>query len=172
LGGKIGLALHAAKIYPDAKKALLAQGWKPDMLEHLPVTQAALMFEIHNYDRIYDDMIKWYGVPYPQARVGMDQALMVLKHPQSDASVGTTLARLLLPAVEKVMFSGARLDRRIAALRCIEALRLHAAEKEAWPEKLDEVKVVPIPLDPVTGKPFGYRAEGDRFTLTAPPPGN
>jgi hypothetical protein len=29
---------------------------------------------------------------------------------------------------------------------------------------------VPVPDDPVTGKPFRYRVNGDRATLHAPPP--
>jgi hypothetical protein len=78
----------------------------------------------------------------------------------------------MVPAMEKVMFAGARLDRKIAALRCVEALRLHAAAKGGWPEKLEDVTEVPIPDDPVTGKPYRYRAEGDRFILSAPAPAN
>ena len=45
------------------------------------------------------------------------------------ASTGTTLAALLLPAIRKVQFATARTDRRIAALRCVEADRLHAAAR-------------------------------------------
>jgi hypothetical protein len=70
------------------------------------------------------------------------------------------------------MFTALRLDRRIAALRCVEALRMYAADKGRWPAKLDDVTAVPIPLDPATGKPFDYRVEGDTFTLSADPPEN
>ena len=39
------------------------------------------------------------------------------------------------------------------------------------PEKLSDVKVVPVPDDPGTGRPFEYRREGDRATLTSRIPG-
>ena len=44
---------------------------------------------------------------------------------------------------------------------------LHAARHGGkLPAKLDDV-VVRLPADPFTGKPFDYRAEGNRATLTA-----
>jgi hypothetical protein len=67
---------------------------------------------------------------------------------------------------------GAGLDRRIAALRTIEAVRLHLTEKGKLPEKLDDITVVPVPTDPLTGKPFEYRRDGAaaRLIVSAPPP--
>ena len=61
----------------------------------------------------------------------------------------------------------ARLDRRVAALRVVEALRLHAGATGRWPNSLGDVKVVPIPHDPTSGQPFEYRLDGDAATLTA-----
>ena len=64
-----------------------------------------------------------------------------------------------------------RLQRQVDALRCIEALRLYAAaHKGKLPARLDDITVVPIPTDPVTSKPFGYRTAGDTAMLSAPPP--
>lgn len=46
-------------------------------------------------------------------------------------------------------------DRRVAALRTIEALRLHAVSHDGkLPESLGHVTEVPIPDDPATGKPL------------------
>jgi hypothetical protein len=62
-----------------------------------------------------------------------------------------------------------RLDRRVAALRAVEALRLHAAAHDGrLPNSLDPVKAVPVPDDPMTGKPFPYRREGESAVLTGP----
>ena len=48
---------------------------------------------------------------------------------------------------------------------------MHAAAKDgSLPESLDEIKLVPIPLDPVTGKPFSYTKAGETATLSGPPP--
>src|SRR5207244_3307958 len=38
-GARACLAAYAVKIYPEAKKALMANGWKPEVIEKMPVTQ-------------------------------------------------------------------------------------------------------------------------------------
>ena len=82
-------------------------------------------------------------------------------------------ARLFLgfiPAMFNVYAASVRLDRHIAALRCIEAIRLHAAANGGkLPAKLSDIKAVPVPTDPATGRPFVYRVQGDRVTLRDPP---
>ena len=61
----------------------------------------------------------------------------------------------------------ARLDRRVAALRVVEAIRMYAAAHGGeLPDSLDRITEVPVPLDPVTGKPFGYHLEGGRAELS------
>jgi hypothetical protein len=45
-------------------------------------------------------------------------------------------------------------------------LRIYAAAHEGrLPDKLDDVKEVPIPNDPGTGKPFEYSREGETATV-------
>jgi hypothetical protein len=69
----------------------------------------------------------------------------------------------------KCLGAQARLDRRVAALRVVEAIRMYAATKGgALPESLDNITDVPVPLDPVTGKPFGYHLEGGRAQVSGP----
>jgi hypothetical protein len=79
----------------------------------------------------------------------------------------------LLPNLSRMYFHQTRLDRRVAALQCVEAIRMYAAEHEGkLPASLAEVTDVPVPIDPVTGKEFGYQVEGGTFTLDSPaPPG-
>ena len=43
----------------------------------------------------------------------------------------------------------------------------HRGLKGGLPESLADVSV-PVLGDPFTGKPFGYKADGATFTLTAP----
>ena len=60
----------------------------------------------------------------------------------------------------------------MATLQCIEAIRLYMASHDGrLPGSLDEITEVPIPLNPMTGKPFPYRLEGDKAILDsfAPP---
>ena len=76
-----------------------------------------------------------------------------------------------LPAIQKVVAASVRLERRVAALRCVEAVRLYAAGHEGkLPATLDAIPEVSIPIDPMTGKAFTYRVSGDRATLSAPAP--
>ena len=64
-----------------------------------------------------------------------------------------------------------KLDRKIAALRCIEGIRLYAAGHDGrLPAGLDSITEVPIPPNPLTGKPFGYTVDGNTATLEAAAP--
>ena len=72
-----------------------------------------------------------------------------------------TFAEILAPLLNRPAAAEPRLDRRIAALRLIEGLRLHAASHGGkLPASLDEVQEVTLPHDPATGKAFDYKLEG------------
>jgi hypothetical protein len=78
-----------------------------------------------------------------------------------------------LPAISKVYATTGRLDRRIAALRCVEAVRLYAAAHNGkLPAALSDITDVPVPNDPMTGKSFEYKVDGNKASLSAStPPG-
>jgi hypothetical protein len=81
------------------------------------------------------------------------------------------IAVLFLPAIRRAWAAHARIDRRIAALRCVEAVRLYAAAHGGrLPPTLAAVQEVPVPPDPYTGKPFAYRLANGVATLEGPPP--
>ncbi len=64
--------------------------------------------------------------------------------------------------------SSVRFDRRVAALRVVEAVRHYAATHDGQlPQKLAQITETPIPHDPFTGKPFEYNAEPDSFSISA-----
>jgi hypothetical protein len=64
-------------------------------------------------------------------------------------------------------------DRQIAALRCVEAIRLYAAAHDGkLPAKLADITEVPVPVDPVNGKEFDYKLKEGKATLYGPPPGD
>ncbi len=76
-------------------------------------------------------------------------------------------------AIQSTLYAEARLERRIAMLRTIEAIRLHAAANDGkLPESLDAIKEVPIPLDPATNAPFPFSREGDVAVLKTPQAGS
>ena|GEM_PF-403355 len=59
-----------------------------------------------------------------------------------------------------------RVDQHIAALRCVELVRLHAARRGTLPDSLGQITGVTIPTDPVIGKKFAYRRDRQRAFLT------
>jgi hypothetical protein len=168
------LLLRLASRHEAAKKALIDEGRPKELVDAMPHLQVALLVSLRQYDRTFDEMLKWQGLPYGEARAGMEKMDKRLKEAADDKDApAIPLARLLLPAVQKVVAARARTDRRIAALRCVEAVRLYAAAHDGkLPASLDDLKDTPVPDDPVTGKPFGYRVVGDRaFFSSTPFPG-
>jgi len=66
----------------------------------------------------------------------------------------------LMPHVREAKRTQARIEQRIAILRCVEALRLYAAAHDGkLPERLADIDV-PLPADPFTSKPFTYKLDG------------
>lgn len=162
-----------AKAYPEAKRYMLSQGLAAETVEAMPRIQVVFLFSLAEYDRLFDEMLKWQGVPYWQARAGLDKAERAMKEERVKEGQleSLPLAGLFLPAVHKVFFATTRIDRRIAALRTIEAIRLYAASHEGkLPAALSEITEAPIPIDPVTGKDFDYKLEEGKAVLAAPPP--
>lgn len=157
------------RAYPEAKKALIAEGRKPDEVEALPTLQVVLIHALHQYQRLQDDLFKWYGLPYWEALPHLEQAVKQLRIPRRRLEAFPFFDAL--PAIQKVVVAAVRPERRIAALRCVEAIRLYAAAHDGkLPETLDAINEVLIPIDRMTGKSFTYRVSGDRATLSAPPP--
>ena len=79
------------------------------------------------------------------------------------------LYSLLLPAMNSARVAEVRLDRQMAALQCVEAIRLYAGTHDgALPESLEAMVDSPAPVDPVTGEPFSYEVEGKTARLSAP----
>ena len=48
---------------------------------------------------------------------------------------------------------------------------MYAARNGRWPAKLDDVKDVPVPTDPLTGKAFDYKVrDRNHATVSTPAP--
>ncbi|KPK80502.1 MAG: hypothetical protein AMJ81_12000 [Phycisphaerae bacterium SM23_33] len=158
-------------MYPRAKRFLIAQGSKPAEVEAMPVQQVIGAYCLDVYEQNRDEIFKWFNVPYWQAGDGMERSAVVLQEATKRHKGNPFLA--LLPSLSRAYFLTTKLDRKIAALRCIEAVRMHAAAHGGQPPaELSEIQLVPIPADPITGKGFGYKVVGDTVMLEAPaPPG-
>jgi hypothetical protein len=157
--------------HETAKRALVAAGRPKEVVEKMPHVQVAILHALFQYDRELDEVVKWVDAPYWESRPGLQEALArQRKIERAPDAAALPFARYLLPAHQKVFASQARLERRIAALRAVEALRLYAAAHDGKaPAALAEIKDVPVPPDPVTGQPFDYTASGDKLTLSGAP---
>jgi hypothetical protein len=148
-----------------------SQGLSADKVEAMPPAQVLLLSMMGTYQEDRDDWYRASYLPYPQARPAFDESMKRLH--EATNSEGHIPARLLLPALNKVISHQNGLERRLAALRVIEALRIYsAAHAGQLPEKLGDVTEVPIPDDPGTGRPFEYQCKGDTATLTSQIPGD
>ncbi len=144
--------------YSDAKEYLASKGYSQELIEALPAAQAVLIYQKQEYQEILDDMFKWFLLPYNQAQPHLQQGEQRLNDHLSTKGIKVNLFCTLLPALARIGVLQARLDRNIALLRTVEAIRMFAADHSGQlPGSLAEINSVPIPADPMTGKDFIYR---------------
>jgi len=74
--------------------------------------------------------------------------------------------KILKPAHDRILKQMNYIDRKIAVLQCIEAIRLYAGTHDGiFPEKLSDVTDYEIPNDPVTKKSFSFKSTGSEAVL-------
>ena len=114
---------------------------------------------------LWDDLFKASYLSPLEARPRLAAAV---KRIQAARTVPLALFLSMIPSVDTAMMAQLQLDRQIAALRVVEALRLHAAAHNGiLPATLDQITDVPVPVDPATGEPFIYRADDGAAILHA-----
>jgi hypothetical protein len=168
------MTARALVAYPHAKSRLIAQGMDPARVEQMPVGQVIAIYSEQICDKISHEYEKLWYLPFSEMRSASAKvkAKLDAAHPLSggpDREV-IPLMTLLLPALESVRDAQVRLEREIASLRVIEALRIYAAAHDhQLPAKLADITEVPIPPNPATGQPFVYRLENNTAILELPP---
>jgi hypothetical protein len=135
-----------------ARRRLVEAGSPPKRVEQFPPLQVILLDEKREYEVQRDERMKLLALPLWQIQ-------------DCDGSEGGEPGRAglladLLPQIVKIRRTQGALERQIALLRHVEALRLYAAGHDGkLPAKLADIPV-PLPDDPFTGKPFVYAMEG------------
>lgn len=160
-----------AAAYPIAKDWLLKDGFDPARLESMPVCQVVAIHSRRVLREMADEMLKGMNLPAPlrNAHFSKIDALMT-----EESKFGgrwyepLPIGRHLMPAVGQAFLSQARLEEESAALRTLEAIRAHLAATGALPEKLEDIKVVPLPTSLATGLPFSYQRTATGATLIVP----
>ena len=152
-----------AKHVAAARERIVEYGLVADRVALFPPEQVVLLDERRDYEVRRDDDMKLMPLPTWEyfARVKKDRPKPT-----------PLLFDLFLPGIQKVRQAQGRLEQRMALLRCVEAIRMHAAENGGkLPSKLDDIALA-LPVDPFTGKSFRYALEGEAAHLRGtPPPG-
>jgi len=158
----------SVRLYPAARQWLIDSGMTAEAVDKLPVAQVIAIHKIESFNRLRDNVFKWMYLPVWQQQPGARKADLDIRR-SSETLEGFPLAEVL-PAIQMSTTAGARLDRRIASLAAVNALRMHAAANGGkLPATLAEITVAPVLEDPTTGQPFGYSVNGATATLTSPP---
>ncbi len=154
-----------AEFVGPARANLRAGGRPASEVAAMSDDEAVGRYLLLEYRSASDRTWRSFTLPFPQAARPLGRADAVVGTPDRPASPFTfgssRLARYTL----------AKADEQLAALRVIEALRDHAARHGGRPPaSLDDVAGLPVPPDPVTGRPFAYHADGATATLDLPAP--
>ncbi len=166
---RLGMAAIVAKVYPGARLGLIAEGRPEAEVDAMPTVQVAVLYSIQQYYRQRDNMYKWTELPYWQSYQGFETAADQLQACIKADNPLLAMFSLLLPAINSARMAEVRLDRQLAALQCIEAIRLYANGHDGTlPPDLEAITESPPPIDPSTNQPFEYLVDGDTATLSAP----
>jgi hypothetical protein len=141
-----------------ARKRLVKYGLSEEKVRQFPATQVALLDAKTTYEILRDESLRAGLLPFWEAKPLLEAAK--LKAKKTPSPFAEYEGRILGARTHQ-----ARFDRHFAILRCIEALRIYAAENDGkLPEKLADIKL-PLPLDPYSGKAFLYSRDGDTAIL-------
>ena len=136
-----------------------------DIVDVMPAAQVVLTNTLRSFEELRDEAFQWFFVPYVEGVEGIEAMSAELDAKDvagDDINSAQRLAKIFLPFVRGVRIAEVRSQRDIAVLRMIEALRIYGADHDGrLPETLADMMEVPLPVDPMTGKPFGFRREGE-----------
>jgi hypothetical protein len=146
-----------------ARQRLVKYGLADHLIQQFPPLQIVLLDGKIGHEVNLDEVSLAITLPYWQAEPLLAKTRDSVKIPFFQSFVAATY---------KVRLAQARMDQRLAMLRCVEAMRIYAAEHDGkLPPRLDDIKL-PLPLDPINGEPFRYKLEGSTAHLRGtPPPG-
>ena len=156
--------------YADAKQFLARKGFSQERIEAMPAAQAVLVYQKQEYLEMMDNLFKWFALPYHISRPHLQEGQGLLGRHSREKGAKINLFTVMFPALYRIAFLQARLDRNIAMLRTVEAIRMFAADHSGQlPRTLAEITAVPIPSDPVTNEEFIYRrTDAKNARLEAP----
>lgn len=162
-------AVFAALTYPRARAFLIASGRSSSQVDAMTVDEAVGTYCFEDYRRLADEAWKAWALPFWEGRPALQRSAAAVPSSASVEVGGNPLAAFA-PRVVGARFQFAKLDREIALLRVVEAVRDYAVLHDGQPpDSLEQIKDLPVPIDPVRGQPFRYERHGQNVTIEAPP---
>jgi hypothetical protein len=159
-----------AESYPVAKRALIAEGLRREQVDAMPQFQVVALHALREYRRTAQELAKWSYVRNGWQHPGYDEARRkcgsAFKSLDAICFQGTAQSFDFGLSSQGTNVSAERLDRDMAALRVVEAVRMHAAVNGGRPPAcLAAITTVPVPNDPFTDQLFLYRVDGGKASL-------
>lgn len=166
INGGAGAAMAVVTGYPKSRAGLLKSGWKVEEVDKMSGEEVVLRYSMDAFRELADEQFKQARLPYAVSGPAQKEFEAQLKARSAEREA-IPLAGMILPALSRMPFIERRAYRQREMLRLVELLRWSAAEKGEWPSSLEGLPA-PVPLDPLTGKPFEFARDGNRITLDAP----
>ena len=158
-----------AEATPERAVAYLRRrGYTDERLAGVTPVPEMLRQMVEEFHERFDAAARLVDLPFPQ---GWPLLRAWDEQRDKDADDGQlpTLAATFMPSLDRGYLTAARVQRQLDALRTVEAVRDYAADHGGLPPATLADCRLPVPQDAMTGRPFGYAAEGRVFTLTSPP---
>ncbi len=166
--------------YSRAKADLISWGYDAEEVELMPVGQVVAEHSSLLIRKVSERIERWVlladSLPNGQAvwdALKAEELSLInegMLGPPILSHETLPLVGLLLPAVHSAWRATLVVEGKLAMLQTLEAIRMQAAVDGAWPESLDEVDVVPVPVNPVTGELFSFTKDGNHAVLEFPSP--
>jgi len=136
-----------------------------DQVQQLDPFQVVAAYWYHEYQVVNDDYYKLTAFPYPLAITKMNEAADRFKKLQTQEPANVFL--FFQASLNRAAVTFARVDRMLAALTAVEAIRSYAAANGGkLPAALADITDTPVLDNPATGKPFDYAIQGDSAILS------
>lgn len=132
----------------------------PESIKQIESPRLVAIYQWESYRALTNEQGRLFALPYAQMLPRLreiDDRIRVA----SDAQPSNPFL-LVAPSLYRFATTNALLDRTIAALTCVEAIRAYAAAHDGnLPPSLDAIVDTPPPVNPVDGQPFDYALNAD-----------
>ena len=154
--------------YSAAKDRLIERGMSRDDVEKMAVGQVLMIDTRHEILLLANDVEKSLYVPAEAIKAFENAVEDRLYTDQPFENLGRAIGSMLLPATYQIRSAQLMIESQLRAFQVVEAIRMHVADTGELPKTIDEIKIVPVPLNPGTGKKFVYWLDGDTAVIDIP----